>query len=167
MDTVTTSACAEDFREMMAEVCTPVSVVTTMDGQRAHGTTVSAFASLSMDPPMVLVALDRGSELLALVRDTDRFGLNVLGSEQTDLAKRFAGKGGAKFAGVSWREACGVPRISGVSGWLACMVERLVAGGDHVVALGNVLAVENRPVAPLTYHSRRFGTHITVEGENR
>jgi flavin reductase (DIM6/NTAB) family NADH-FMN oxidoreductase RutF len=47
------------------------------------------------------------------------------------------------------------------------MVERLVAGGDHVVALGNVLAVENRPVAPLTYHSRRFGTHITVEGENR
>ncbi len=57
-----------DFRDAMATVCTPVAVVTAMDGERPHGTTVSAFASLSVDPPMVLVALDARSDLLTLVR---------------------------------------------------------------------------------------------------
>src|SRR5438105_11403406 len=86
------------FREVMASVCTPVSVVTAMADHLPHGTTVSAFASLSLDPPMVLVALDRGSDLLALVRRTGRFGLNVLSGAQSHLALRFARKGGtAKF----------------------------------------------------------------------
>jgi flavin reductase (DIM6/NTAB) family NADH-FMN oxidoreductase RutF len=91
------------FRDVMAAVCTPVSVVTaTVDG-RPHGTTVSAFASLSMHPPMVLVSLDRTSELLAVVRSSGAFGLNVLGRDQSGLARVFAGKGGAeKFAGVPW-----------------------------------------------------------------
>jgi flavin reductase (DIM6/NTAB) family NADH-FMN oxidoreductase RutF len=90
------------FREVMASVCTPVSVVTAVADDRPHGTTVSAFASLSMTPPMVLVALDRGSDLLAVVRSTGRFGLNVLGSDQCALASTFARKGPDKFAGVPW-----------------------------------------------------------------
>lgn len=89
---------AATFRDAMAGVCTAVSVVTAMDGERPHGTTVSAFASLSMAPPMVLVALDRGSELLALVRAEGRFGLNVLGADQASCAARFARKGQDKFA---------------------------------------------------------------------
>src|SRR3954469_19110691 len=83
------------FRNVMAGVCTPVSVVTTIADGRPHGTTVSAFASLSMDPPMVQVSLDHGSELLALVRDSGTFGLNVLSSGQSALATMFATKGGA------------------------------------------------------------------------
>jgi flavin reductase (DIM6/NTAB) family NADH-FMN oxidoreductase RutF len=68
------------FRDVMSSVCSPVSVVTThLDGE-PFGTTVSAFASLSMSPPMVLVCLDESSDLLAAVRRTDRFGLNVLSS---------------------------------------------------------------------------------------
>jgi flavin reductase (DIM6/NTAB) family NADH-FMN oxidoreductase RutF len=66
-----------------------------------HGATVSAFALLSMNSPMVLVSLDRGSELLGLVRESGRFGLKVLGSDQSQLALNFARKGGVgKFAGV-------------------------------------------------------------------
>lgn len=72
------------FRKVMASVVTPVSVVTAMSGGEGdglpHRTTVSAFASLSMNPPMVLVSLDRASDLLALVRQTGRFGVNVLGA---------------------------------------------------------------------------------------
>src|SRR3954453_12184914 len=100
----------------MAGVATPVSVVTAIAGGLPHGTTVSAFASLSMDPPMVLVALDRNSDLLALVRDGGRFGLNVLERGQAELAKRFARKGNAKFDGVLWWQEHGVPLLSGTSG---------------------------------------------------
>jgi flavin reductase (DIM6/NTAB) family NADH-FMN oxidoreductase RutF len=73
---------------------------------------VSAFASLSMKPPMVLVALDRASNLLALVRESRRFGVNVLGSAQSALALTFAKKGGVgKFQGVHWELDHGLPRL--------------------------------------------------------
>lgn len=143
----------------MARVCTPVSVVTTLDGDRPHGTTVSAFASLSLDPPMVLVSLDRGSDLLAVVRTTGRFAVNVLGREQAETAVRFARKGADKFHGVDWQVKVGMPRLAGVCGWLCCDVSDLVDGGDHVIALGTVTAAEAYPGEPLTYHARTFGTH--------
>ncbi|MFD0478311.1 flavin reductase family protein [Nonomuraea thailandensis] len=95
----------------MAAVCTPVSVVTTMEDGLPYGTTVSAFASLSLDPPMILVSLDRSSDLLEMIRRTGRFGLNVLAHSQSELALNFARKGGtAKFTGVRWTEAAGARR---------------------------------------------------------
>ncbi|MGY1840186.1 MULTISPECIES: flavin reductase family protein [unclassified Modestobacter] len=160
----TTAALATRFREVMAGVATPVSVVTSMAGGLPHGTTVSAFASLSMDPPMVLVSLDRGSELLALLRESGRFGVNVLGADHSSLALTFARKGGTgKFAGVAWEADHDLPRLPGVPGWLACEVAQLVEGGDHVVALGTVVAAETTGGQPLTYHGRVFGTHAALE----
>jgi flavin reductase (DIM6/NTAB) family NADH-FMN oxidoreductase RutF len=143
----------------MGSVCTPVSVVTAMAGDRPHGTTVSAFASLSLDPPMVLVSLDRSSDLLHIVRRSLAFGLNVLHSGQSALASAFARKGEDKFNGIDWTLDSGVPRLDGSAGWLACRVERLVSGGDHVVVLGRVIAVAHDPAPPLTYYQRGFGTH--------
>lgn len=151
------------FREVMARVCTPVSVVTALDGDRPHGTTVSAFASLSMNPPMLLVALDRGSELLAIVRDRRRFGVNILGSTQAALALAFARKGPDKFSGVPWSLAHGVPRITDAPGFLACALAELVPGGDHEIALGHVTGIATEPGTPLTYYSRTFGTHVALE----
>ncbi|ONH60478.1 flavin reductase [Frankia sp. CcI49] len=147
----------------MASVCTPVSVVTTVSAGLPHGTTVSAFTSLSMDPPMVLVSLDRRSDLLALVRETRRFGINVLGSTQFQLALNFARKGGsAKFADVRWRNEGEVPRIVGAAGFLACEVNQLVEGGDHVVVLGSVVLADVVEGLPLTYHARAFGTYTAL-----
>lgn len=163
METPSTTSVATAFKEVMAGVCTPVSVVTAFDGDRPHGTTVSAFTSLSMNPPMVLVALDRSSDLLQLVRASGWFGVNVLSDEQAGLATCFAGKGAAKFDHVPWHEASGAPRLDDVPGWLACSVERLVDGGDHVIVLGAIGAAERRPAAPLTYHDRAFGTHRALE----
>jgi flavin reductase (DIM6/NTAB) family NADH-FMN oxidoreductase RutF len=155
---------ADRFREVMAGVATPVSVVTSMADGLPHGTTVSAFASLSMAPPMVLVSLDRGSDLLALVRESGRFGVNVLGSTQSALALAFARKGGTgKFQGVRWEIDHDLPRLPGAPGWLACDVASLVEGGDHVVALGTVVAAETLDGRPLTYHGRVFGTHAALE----
>lgn len=154
---------SETFRDVMAGMCTPVSIVTAMDGDRPHGTTVSAFASLSLDPPMVLAALDRESDLLALVRRDERFGVNVLASAQSEIAAACARKGNDKFAHVDWHVQCNVPRLDGVSGWLACAVHQLVEGGDHVIALGTVLEAKRSPATPLTYHAREFGTHAALE----
>lgn len=157
-------AVQDAFREVMASVCTPVSVVTAMSGDLPHGTTVSAFASLSMNPPMVLVSLDLGSELLAVMRQTGRFGVNVLGSGQSALALTFARKGGAaKFADVPWEIDAGVPRIPGAAGFLACSVARLVPGGDHIIVLGDVLDARAAHGQPLTYHARVFGTHVALD----
>src|SRR5260370_19552033 len=87
---------ASEFREVMSSVATPVSVVTTMGGGgQPFGTTVSAFASLSMTPPMVLVALDQGSDLLDQVRTSGVFGLNVLASPQSSPARPFPPHGRA------------------------------------------------------------------------
>ncbi|WP_318280395.1 flavin reductase family protein [Streptomyces griseoloalbus] len=76
-------------------VASRVAVVTALDGSRPHGTTVSAFASLSLAPPMALVSLDERSRLLAIIRRSGRFGLNVLGAHQADPASLFARSGPA------------------------------------------------------------------------
>jgi flavin reductase (DIM6/NTAB) family NADH-FMN oxidoreductase RutF len=151
------------FREAMASVCTPVSVVTTLTDGLPYGTTVSAFASLSMQPPMVLVSLDLGSDLLSLVRQTGRFGLNVLSSSQTGLALNFARKGGtAKFTDVPWEVAAAVPRIPEAAGFVACTVDQVVAGGDHAVVFGHVVMAVSADSLPLTYRARVFGTHAPL-----
>ncbi|WP_375478730.1 flavin reductase family protein [uncultured Jatrophihabitans sp.] len=147
----------------MGAVATPVAVVTCMDGERPHGTTVSAFTSLSLDPPMVVVSLDRNSDLLKLIRRTRRFGVNVLSSEQSEIASVFARKGTDKFADVAWDLDAELPRVRGCVGWLACDVARLVRGGDHTLALGDIVAAGHLDLPPLTYHQRRFGTHNSFE----
>ncbi|WP_279102623.1 flavin reductase family protein [Gordonia bronchialis] len=147
------------FREAMAHVCTPVAVVTAFDGGRPHGTTVSAFMSLSMGPPMVAVALDHGSDLLGLIRSGARFGVNVLAAAQADIALNFARKGVDKFDDVAWHERNGLPAVEHTSSWLACAADGFADGGDHTVVFGTVLDVAHVPSEPLTYHRRTFGTH--------
>jgi flavin reductase (DIM6/NTAB) family NADH-FMN oxidoreductase RutF len=153
------------FRAVMGEVCTAVTVVTAMDGNRPHGTTVSAFASLSLDPPLVLVSLDRGSQLLAVISATGRFGVNVLSGGQAALAARFATRGPDKFDGVTWHSDWRSPRIEGVAGFLDCEVTATLDGGDHVIVQGLVRGAEveaQQGHPPLTYHRRAFGTHVPL-----
>ncbi|WP_258008561.1 flavin reductase family protein [Rhodococcus sp. ENV425] len=149
------------FKEVMAGVATPVSIVTAISGGLPYGTTVSAFTSLSMTPPMVLVSLDRGSETLELLRESGRFGLNILGADQAHTALAFAKKGGVgKFHGTRWELDHDLPRIPGAPGWIACTVTDLVDGGDHVIALGEVDVAELADGQPLVYYGRTFGTHL-------
>lgn len=149
------------FRTAMASVCTPVSVVTTIElfGQ-PYGATVSAFNSLSMTPPMILVSLDAGSVLLSMIEHTGWFGLNVLSSTQADLALRFATKGPGRFTGVPWRNEHGSARLDGVAAWVACRVSEIVDGGDHRILMGTVVDAAATEREPLTYHARTFGTHL-------
>jgi flavin reductase (DIM6/NTAB) family NADH-FMN oxidoreductase RutF len=158
---------AASLKEVMAAVCTPVSVVTAMDGDRPHGTTVSAFASLSMAPPMVLVSLDRTSELLGIIQRGRRFGVNILGSAQSAAATAFARKGTDKFADTPWTRASDVPRLTGAPGWVVCDASSFVEGGDHIVVLGEVREAVAHDGSPLTYFRRDFGTHMLLGQEHR
>jgi flavin reductase (DIM6/NTAB) family NADH-FMN oxidoreductase RutF len=143
----------------MSQVASPVSVITTMTDTGPRGTTVSAFCSLSMDPPMFMGALERSSELLGAITVTSRFGVNVLAADQSEIALSFASKlGSEKFTGTEWSLEHGVPRIGGALGWLVCDVADLLAGGDHIIVVGTVCRAENSPSRPLIYHDRGFGT---------
>jgi flavin reductase (DIM6/NTAB) family NADH-FMN oxidoreductase RutF len=151
------------FLDAMSDVCAPVSVVTTTLDGRPHGTTVSAFCSLSATPPMVLVSLDNTSRLLADILLTRRFGLNVLAHDQSAVARRFASKDEDKFVGIEFDDADGAPRLIGMTAWVSCTVEETTIGGDHTVLFGRVQEAVSRHAAPLTYHSRAFGTHSPLE----
>lgn len=154
----------ELFKEAMAQVVTPVSIVTSMDSNSPSGSTVSAFLSLSMNPPMVLVSLNKGSQTLGAVTSSGRFGLNLLAVDQHETALTFAGKGGAgKFAEIEWELENGVPRIAGTAGWVACRVDQVVEGGDHMIVLGHVEVAEHTHREPLTYRCRTFGTHSALQ----
>lgn len=155
---------AGDFRDAMAHLCAPVSVITATDGDRPHGTTVSAVMSLSVEPLLVAVALADNSDCLGIVRSTGTFGINILGAGQGEVAMKFATKGHNKFDGTSWALSTEVPRLDGAAVWLACTVADIVSGGDHCILLGSVREVSiDRGAAPLTYHGRRFGTHVAHE----
>ncbi len=152
------------FRDAMATVASPVAVVTAMDGPCPHGTTVSAFASLSLTPPMVLVSLDNRSRLLAIIRRTGRLGLNILGLHQAGLAATFARPGRDKFDDVIWSPSENLPRLPGSAAWIAAEVDEYVTAGDHTVLLAHVTAAESGREGPelLTYHQRSFGTHTPL-----
>ncbi len=147
---------ADRFREVLGSVPAPVTVVTTLHGERPHGTTVSAFSSLSLDPPLVVVSLDRSSELLTLIRQTGRFGVNVLHAGQADHALSFARKGSDKFEGVEWERRGELPSLPEASAWIGCRVSDLLPGGDHVLVTGLVEEAESRALPPLLYRERAF-----------
>jgi flavin reductase (DIM6/NTAB) family NADH-FMN oxidoreductase RutF len=146
----------EAFREALSRVPAPVTIVTTSANERSHGTTVSAFSSLSADPPLVLVALDHSSDLLELLRDSGRFAVNLLAAGQEEIGLACARKGTRKLDCAEWRFEDGLPRIEGVAAWLSCDIHELLPGGDHVIVVGLVTACETRDVDALVYRRRQF-----------
>ncbi|WP_204164378.1 flavin reductase family protein [Nocardioides daejeonensis] len=157
---VQTTTPTSAFRDVMANMAAPVSVITSALDGVGSGATVSALMSLSMDPEMIVVALDRRSTTLAVIQRTRRFGVNILAADQSDVALAFASKKDDKFAGLGHVLESGVPRLQGTSGWVRCTVERIQPGGDHVLVSGLVeTSFRDAGRAPMTYQGRTFGTH--------
>lgn len=157
---------ADAFRDVMGTVCAPVTVVTARTAEgNPYGTTVSAFSSLSLSPPLVTVALDNESRLLAHIRGSGQIGVNVLAHDQRGIAGVFARSGGDKFAGMAWSWEGGLPRVDGVAAWLVGDVEELVPGGDHALVLAKVRCARTWPTLPLVYVRGRFGTHTSLQAD--
>lgn len=149
----------QQFRDLMAGVCAPVTVVTTTIDGVPHGATVSSFASLSLDPPLISVAFDRSSTLLGRIQQAGRFGVNLLGLAQDDLAMVFARRSEDRFAGVDWHMSDGLPQLTEAAGWIDCDLYQTVEGGDHLLLFGLVVNSSHRALPPLVYAHRTFGTH--------
>jgi flavin reductase (DIM6/NTAB) family NADH-FMN oxidoreductase RutF len=130
-------------------------------GRKTARTTITAFSSLSLEPPLVAVALDEHSQLLRQVRLSQRVGINLLARGQEKLALSCAGKAPDKFSSAAWSLSGGLPRINEVAGWLACEVQEEILLGDHVLIVARVVAgaVSGSAQAPLVYAGRAFGTH--------
>jgi 3-hydroxy-9,10-secoandrosta-1,3,5(10)-triene-9,17-dione monooxygenase reductase component len=132
------------FREVMGHFVTGVTVVTASGADGPVGMTANAVCSLSLDPLLALVCFDNGARTLRVVRETRRFGVNVLAAGQEELARLFASKApeDSKFAGVQHTMHDGVPVIEGTLAWVGCTLEQLVPGGDHTIGIGAVTAAE-------------------------
>jgi flavin reductase (DIM6/NTAB) family NADH-FMN oxidoreductase RutF len=157
--TRTSTRVADDFRLAMRNVAAAVAVVTTFDGDRPVGTTVSAFTPLSMDPPLLLISLDNTSRLLATVALGQAVGVNVLGVDQRDLASQFAQRGVDRWRGVEWRREDGAPALADRHAFVGVTVDQLISAGDHTLLIGAVTASAWAHGSPLTYWQRSFGTH--------
>ncbi len=141
------------FRDVMGRFATGVTVVTAAGPDGPVGMTANAVCSLSLDPTLLLVCFDEGARTLSVVRDAGRFGVNVLGAGQEDLARLFASKRPEreKFAGVAHTVHDGIPVIEGALAWVGCRLERLVPGGDHTIGIGAVEAAEAGEGDPLLW----------------
>src|SRR4051795_12144771 len=134
----------ERFRDVMGHFVTGVTVVTASGVDGPVGMTANAVCSLSLEPLLALVCFANGARTLRVVRETRRFGVNMLAAGQEDLARLFASKApeDLKFAGVQHTVHDGIPVIEGTLAWVGCTLQRLVAGGDHTIGIGAVTAAE-------------------------
>jgi len=148
----------ERFRVALGSYPTGVTVVTAIGPSGPSGATANAVTSLSLDPPMMLACLDRGSRTLTAVRAQGRFGVNALAAGQAKLARQFSGKGpeAAKWEGVDWSEREKLPRIAGTLMWIACELRDLIDGGDHLILTGNVIEAESVDGQPLLFHRGEY-----------
>src|SRR5919106_1560916 len=144
----------EEFRAALSAHATGVTVVTAVGPNGPSGATANAVTSLSLEPPMMLACLDRGSRTLTSVRAQGRFGVNALAAGQEELAHNFSGKEpeAEKWEGVKWTEQNGLPRLAGALMWVACELRDLIDGGDHLILTGNVLEASSDEGRPLIFH---------------
>ena len=151
-----------DFRGAMRHLTGGVSVITAGKGRDISGMTVTSVSSLPVDPPSLIVSLNRESSSWPLVKRYGFFGVSILTSDQIDIAERFTGKGGLKgadrFAGATWiTRASGVPLLDGALAAIDCEVEDVVERHSHVIVIGRVLDVAvSARTAALAYWQGRY-----------
>ena len=138
----------------MSRLPTGVTVVTATGPEGPPGLTANAVVSLSLDPALMLACLDRGSRTLRAVESAGRFGISVLGAGDEEIARAFATKAPQeeKWEGVAWSRAAGVPVLDDAEVRVACELENVLSGGDHVIVTGAVLEVAMADGVPLVFY---------------
>lgn len=146
------------FRNVVGHFASGVTVITAAAGGQLYGSTVSAVSSLSMDPPMMLICLNRSSATHGAVLEAGRLAVNILAHGQEPLAMNFAASKGSKYEDVDYSlSPYGVPLLDGALANIECVVEETAAGGTHTVFLARVVSAAARPGEPLAYFRGKFG----------
>lgn len=159
---------AADFRGAMRRLAGGVSVVTAGRGRDITGMTVTSVTSLSVDPPTLIVSINRDASSFPLIKRFGAFGVNVLDANQLDTAERFAGKGGlkgaARFAGSDWSSSVsGAPLLVDALAALDCEVEEIVERHSHGIVIGRVREIRRavRNAALAYWH----GQYVAIDHE--
>lgn len=147
------------FRSVLGAYPTGVVVITAVDGEGArHGMVIGSFTSISLDPALVGFFPDRKSRSWAQIAPVGRFCVNVLGSDQLDLCRRFAARAEDKFADLAHGHTpSGQPLLENAIAWIDCRIERITEVGDHFLVVGAVEALDRSNVGtPLLFCSGQY-----------
>ena len=146
-----------DFRRALRRFATGVTVVTVDHGNELHGMTASSFASVSLEPPLILVCLDRASHTRALILEKGTFAVNVLADHQEEVSRAFSRRGTKPFAELAHHPgSSGDPLIDEAIAWIECRLDQMVEAGDHDIFVGEVLACGAREGSPLLYYDQAY-----------
>ncbi|MDQ6522450.1 flavin reductase family protein [Nocardioides sp. LHD-245] len=148
----------ETYKDVLGRFCTGLTVVTSLHDEEPVGFTCQAFSALSLDPPEVLISVQRTSTTWPRIRQYGRFGVGVLAAGQDELARALARSGTDKLRDVAWRpSSTGLPRPEGLLAWIECELVREVDAGDHLLAIAAVSTLEAGPATtPLLYFRGDF-----------
>lgn len=143
----------DEFRHAMGSFASGVTVVTSKcEDDQLRGLTVSAFSSLSLVPPLVLICLDHRSSLHDYLKEDLYFAVNILAEDQQWISNRFASRDPDRFNGINLTEgAFGSPLIEGAIAHIECRVVHAYSGGDHTIYVGEVEATQVTDSKPLAY----------------
>ncbi|HUK32709.1 MAG TPA: flavin reductase family protein [Vicinamibacterales bacterium] len=152
-----------EFRRVLARFAAGVTVVTTRGGDdKPYGLTATAFTSVSLVPPLVLVCIGKDSESYPHFLASKVFAVNFLRHSQEVLSQHFAAKGGDKFAHKRWTtEATGAPILADVLGWVDCRIIQSHDAGDHTIHVGEVEAAQAHDDAPLLHYAAKYARIAT------
>lgn len=146
------------FRDALGCFATGVAIITARraDGE-PEGITVNSFASVSLDPPLVLFSLDRKARCADCMLSADHYAVHVLSADQAELSRAFATKGGVPWEQFDWHAGMtGCPILPGALATLECAVHARHDGGDHVILVGKVLSLRHGEGDPLLYFRGRY-----------
>jgi flavin reductase (DIM6/NTAB) family NADH-FMN oxidoreductase RutF len=152
---------SKKFRSVMSKFATGVTVVTTRAGDDIHGLTVNAFCSVSLEPMLALVCIDKTAKAHALLEKSKNYAVNFLAADQEDIARRFATDqlpAADRFRGIPHRrEITGAPVFEHSLGFLDCEIVSSYPAGDHTIFVGRVLALgEKDALPPLLYFKSAY-----------
>jgi flavin reductase (DIM6/NTAB) family NADH-FMN oxidoreductase RutF len=153
---------AGDFRGAMRHLAGGVSVITVGRGKDITGMTVTSVSSLSVDPPTLIVSINRQSSSWPLLKRHGFFGVNILTADQIEIAERFTGKDGLKgadrFAGAQWTtRVSGVPLLVGALAPVDCEAEDIIERHSHAIVVGRVLDIQaSGRTAALSYWQGQY-----------
>jgi len=155
---------SRQFRDALAEFATGVTIICARTGDgRYVGLTANSFNSVSLVPPLILWSLSRRSSSLPAFEAAERYSVNVLAADQTELARRFSRPHKDRFAGVRYRMGwADAPLIDGCAAWFECRHHERHRAGDHMLFVGEVATCERTQGRGLVFHHGRFGSVVPM-----
>lgn len=148
----------KEQRRILGKFATGVTVASTKIGDETWGMTANAVTSLSLDPPLVILCVQKDSQSLDKFKDGGCYALSILAADQQELSDRFAFKGPKDFSGLDTKTAeTGAPILNGSLGWVDCKLKEILPGGDHDIFIGEIVAGEAPEGGePLLYYGGKY-----------